>query len=186
MTKIVAPSPRRVALSTALASLMFTSPIDRALADPPTASVIVVNPATNPGRTSSIDDPGRVAYQSGAQAPGPCKNACEVPFPIVPPGHRLVIQHVSGAVRYNSAPTIVVVDLRPALLKSPVMSPFFAPLIGIESSFNQPVLFYFDAGEIPLVTVGADVDSEFGAFVTLTGYLLDCTPAIPCAPIAPQ
>jgi len=60
----------------------------------------VVNPATSPALTRSVDDPGRIAYQSTAA----CvldTDACAFDFPAVPQNHRLVVQHVSGLLLGN-------------------------------------------------------------------------------------
>ena len=60
----------------------------------------MVNPATSPALTRSVDDPGRIAYQSTAA----CvldTDACAFDFPAVPQNHRLVVQHVSGLLLGN-------------------------------------------------------------------------------------
>ena len=80
---------------------ILLSPIDGALANPPTSNVIVVNPATESALTRSIDDPGRIAYQSTAT----CvldTDACAFDFPAVPKNHRLVVQHVSAVIGGNA------------------------------------------------------------------------------------
>jgi hypothetical protein len=57
---------------------------------------------------------------------------------------------------------------------------FFGP--GPEfGAFDQPVLFYVDAGTTPTGLVQAN--NLQGLELTLTGYMLDCTVA-PCAAIA--
>jgi hypothetical protein len=43
---------------------IFAAATDSALAAPPATQVDVVNPATSPALTRSVDDPGRIAYQS--------------------------------------------------------------------------------------------------------------------------
>ena len=69
---------------------------DSALAAPPATQVDVVNPATSPALTRSVDDPGRIAYQSTTT----CvlnDTICSFDFPPVPKNHRLVVQHVSAS-----------------------------------------------------------------------------------------
>jgi hypothetical protein len=59
---------------------------------------------------------------------------------------------------------------------------FTGSVIGT-GSFDQPVLLYADAGDqVEAFLVGAS-GAFGGAFVLLTGYMLDCTIA-PCAAIA--
>src|SRR5262249_15215637 len=66
----------------------------------------VVNPANMPALTSSIDERGRVAYQSTIrQTCDPTTHFCTFTFPQVPSGHRLVINHISGDVSYQSNAT---------------------------------------------------------------------------------
>jgi hypothetical protein len=106
------------ALFGALAGLIIlATSAEKALGDKPSTPVTVTNPDTSPvpttvtnpstapALTSSVDDPGRVAYQSitGQVCANP--NQCVVDFPAVPQGHRLVIQHVSGSVSIFTSAT---------------------------------------------------------------------------------
>jgi hypothetical protein len=145
--------------------------------------VTVENSAANPAVTSSVDDPGRAAYQSVQQAN--CFSGgqfCIAGFSAVPPGHRLVIQHVSGSLVYSSPAANVVSfveNSQGAVSVFNVATPQQPFII-----FDQPVLVYLDAGESPSAgvetgSVGTLANGQF----TLTGYLLDCT-ITACAPIA--
>jgi len=54
-----------VAAALAASLTAFAAPIDGAVAAPPlTVNVVVDNPAKDPALTRSVDNPGRIAYQS--------------------------------------------------------------------------------------------------------------------------
>ena len=143
----------------------------------------MVNPATSPALTRSVDDPGRIAYQSTAA----CvldTDACAFDFPAVPQNHRLVVQHVSGDLPFAAG------DGRGARVTmdggaNGAFSSFIAPtpFLG-DSLFDQPVLQYFDAGSTPILVAIADVMLNSVSSATISGYLLDCAKT-PCEPIAP-
>jgi hypothetical protein len=153
--------------------------------------VSVVNPGTSPVHTSSVDDAGRVAYQSTINNTGKCSGSgCSFPFPVVPTGHRVVIQHVSGLLQLNAVPTNIAVNFFETAGVG-LTAEFLAPPSTI-SAFDHPLLFYVDSGTS--VQVQVSIFSNNGAtfvggnafqFVTLTGYELDCTVAA-CSPIATQ
>src|SRR5215831_9832949 len=106
MSKTVLSARHRVAVGAALASVAtLASPIYQALGAPPVDQVNVVNPATSPvpttvlnpatspvpatvlnpatmpALTSSVDDPGRIAYQSFISTNCPFGLCDEVFFP---------------------------------------------------------------------------------------------------------
>ncbi len=148
--------------------------------------VTVVNPGTSPVHTSSVDDPGRIAYQSSVFNTGKCSGiSCTFAFPSVPAGHRVVVQHISGDVSFTSIPGSVFVQI----ITNGTIAGFFAP-VSTEATFalfDQPVLFYVDSST-PAAQVQVGSNATFGAsfqLVTLFGYELDCTVAA-CAPIATQ
>ena len=62
---------------------------------------------------------------------------------------------------------------------------FLAQFSKSHAGFDQLVQLYVDAGEAPAVQIVADagLTQVSSGFLTLTGYLLDCT-AAPCAAIA--
>jgi len=68
--------------------------------------VSVVNPTTSPVPTSSVNvtDPGRIAYQSQVSLSlcGTERLSCELLFPAVPTGHRLVVQHISATDQFTN------------------------------------------------------------------------------------
>jgi hypothetical protein len=172
-----------VAAALAVSMTVFVVPIDGARANPPTSNVIVVNPATEPALTRSVDDPGRIAYQSRAE----CildSNACSFDFPAAPKNHRLVVQHVSGTLAFAAGGgrgARVTLDGGANGAFSSFIAP--TPFLG-DSLFDQPVLQYFDAGSTPILVAIADVTLASGSSATISGYLLDCAKT-PCEPIAP-
>jgi hypothetical protein len=174
-------STRQLALGTALAASL-------ALASPNVSAheVTVVNPATDPVKTSSVDDPGRNPYRFHQQQL--CfGHVCEVTTPPVPAGKRLVVQHFSAIAGFD--PSVPAISFVGALVVSGnISSPlsfdtFPAPDASHASSFDHAVQVYIDAGD----SLGAvmNTDGHFqGVNFILSGYLLDCT-ANACAPIAP-
>jgi hypothetical protein len=165
--------------------------------------VNVINPATNPAKTSSVDDPGRVAYQAFHQftatecnLPFQCVSA--LPIPLVPAGKRLVVEHIVISAALNSGTLVRARIIVGSVTGGPfVLGSFFfvptksAPGFGTAATGDQSVRFYVDGGnsfQAVLQTDGTFVnDPGFGGPVvemSVTGYLLDCT-VNSCAPIAP-
>jgi hypothetical protein len=169
------------AFAASLAILAY--PVGGALAAQ-TVQVEVANPRTNPAPTSSVDDPGRIAYQATVQCvPGQSLD-CDFTFSAVPQGRRLIVQHVSGSAGFVSAPTATAVLLLGGA--NAALSAFNVPGGEANVLFDQAVLQYFDPGSVPVLTVEGRVafNPNAAQIATLTGYLLDCN-AAPCAPIAP-
>ena len=175
--------------SAAIASLTaFASPVQFALGAPPVDQVNVVNPATMPALTSSVDDPGRIPYQKLVLNTG-CvgQTICAFTWPQVPQGQRLVIQHISGLLTVSPDPGALLVFFGNVRNEVNVVS---AVNIGGSSfsALHEQVLLYFDQGETPMVLAQALGSSTFNTSeeerVFLSGYMIDCT-ASPCAQIAP-
>jgi len=150
------------------------------------ALVEVANTAANPVIASNINDPGRVPYLSevfGTTRANCSYGECLLNFPVVPSGHRLVVQHVSMILQANTG----AVPAQVFITNGASYMQFFATVQDKSNSivFDQPVLFYFDAGEEPQVGTTSSVDTvtSFPVDATLAGYLLDCTSA-PCSPVA--
>jgi hypothetical protein len=163
------------------------------------SSVTVSNPATNPAKTSSVDDPGRIPYQTSHQFTttectfDPDNSQCSFIFPSVPSGKRLVAQHIAvNAVLGSQFGTQV--SSRISIGTQPV-SFFFVPTIADKNKVpkangDQSVLFYVDGGLSFQAVLAADV--PFFAIqgvppfvsITVSGYLLDCKVNL-CAAIAP-
>jgi hypothetical protein len=191
MPKIGLPARAGTALATAFASLTtFSAPIQTALADKPSTPVTVVNPAATPALSSDVDNPGRTPYQVVKGPEEGCGRFvnCTYDFPVVPAGHRLIIQHVSGSL-FTTPSTLdnvmVTLSFRPIPTTTGLASIwFFAPVKGGHAIFDQPVLFYVESGSSAQVEVSTNFDgitADFGG-VTLIGYMIDCA-NISCAPI---
>lgn len=169
------------------ASLIAALPANRVLAGP---SVTVVNPPTDPAKTSSVDEPGRNSYQFLKNLQ-PCSGTfCEATTPAVPDGKRLVVQHVSAFGALTSAGTFVEVVVSSGTSgSSRVFSTFAPPIFGSPGSqgfaFDQTVLGYADAGSAVTVFISTNGSlNNTAADFIVTGYLVDCT-VNQCAPIEP-
>jgi hypothetical protein len=151
----------------------------------------VTNPATSPVLNSSVDDAGRIAYQSIVINPT-CNGftGCVITFPIVPTGHRLVILHLMGNIAVSTSSTSFVAGTSPIsgtfLIGSGTIFRFnsAAPVFGF-NSLNDAVQLYVDAGNAPGVAISTNGEFLLDPQISLTGYELDCTVAA-CAPIATQ
>jgi hypothetical protein len=180
-----------------LAGLILTLVAPKAAHAIVATAVSVVNTSSNPVPVSSIDGPGRVPFvesESFINCPGTstCQSAFTTP---VPAGHRVVITYVSAWMRFGTFPTAILGTLNATV---PTVGDFLfnvpvAPFIVDRQYFAAPVVFYFDAGQIPQLvfltngTFLADNPSVGHGIteVTLFGYELDCSVA-PCPAIATQ
>lgn len=146
----------------------------------------VSNTAASPVFAVNLDEPGRIPYQSTVSQTGMCSgNQCFFEFGNVPPGHRIVVQHISGLVTLSATPAAVIVTAQNGSGIS--MMDFLAPIAGSNSAFDQDILFYVDAAqliEVQVISLSAAFDTGGGTqHVTLTGYSLDCV-AVACTAIA--
>jgi len=165
------------------ASLVTLLPASQGLAGP---DVTVVNPATDPAKTSSTDDPGRIPYQF-SKSLQPCSGTvCQATTPPVPLNKRLVVKHVSAFGALTSPGNVVEVVV---FTNTAVLSTFAPPVFGNPGTqgfaFDQAILGFADAGSA--VTVFISTNGSFNQAASdfvITGYLLDCT-VNHCEPIAP-
>ena len=146
---------------------------------------LIVNDASRPVPTASVDEPGRVPFSHDQV--GECGAAtCSMQFPAVPEGKRLVILHVSVVARPSSTSTIVdFADLttsNPAdpsmgvrnLFKMTLIGEAGAIVLGNTWGTNQPVLAYVEAGYSPSVSVSTrDGGNIFFSQATLSGYFVN-------------
>ena len=162
------------------------------------ASTTVTNQATNPVPTSDVDNPGRIPYQSIQRTDTTCFGTdplCQVFFPPVPSDHRLVILHVSGLVGAQTKPTQVNIGAGRQRTTSDgrvhvdSLTDFARQAFTVDTSFDQSVLLYFDAGDIPGVdALTEEVNGASSVNITfmkinLSGYLINCKVS-KCEPIA--
>jgi hypothetical protein len=158
-----------------------------------TPNVTISNNTAQPVVSSSIDNPGRIAYQAQASnSSGSCSGAgtCFFEFGQVPAGHRVVVQHVSGLVSFFTTPNSVWVQVNNG--SGAPVSTFFAPMAPSTSfsAFDQTVQAYFDPAEhggvieVQVALMGGTFSGAVSPnLINLSGYELDCS-AAPCAPIA--
>jgi hypothetical protein len=185
--KIVQSVCHSVAMIGAFASLAVLP--ETALAQ--TVPTIVLNPATHPALTRSVDDPGRVAYQSTSSLFGCGVNiSCGIGFPVTPMGYRLVIQYVSILLVGDTDTTFsfaaVSLGINSGVL--PARASFIAGGFANRIAATQPVLVYIDGGggrapEVLIEAQGVGGATATTGSATVAGYLLDCS-ATPCNPIA--
>ena len=152
----------------------------------PSVNVVSLPPLPPPALTAvvNIDDHGRIPFVSGFS--NSCSGTlCSYTFPAVPAGHRVVIEHISGNLNFNAAPTVITMFVNTATT-SQIQFNVPPGNVGNASFFDQPLLYYVDGGQSPVVifTSGfTNFNPAAGQNLTLVGYELDCN-AAPCAAIA--
>ena len=136
---------------------------------------------------SSIQDHGRIAYQSTVNNSGPCTGtSCTFDFGFVPTGHRVVLEHITGLLSIAGPPQQILIQVTNGNVDT---STFLAPALGT-SAFDNQIKGYMDAGQPIRVIVqpfpNPFQDPSFHAaqVITLEGYSLDCSAVTSCAPIA--
>jgi hypothetical protein len=119
------------------------------------------------------DEPARNFYSVESFCQTPTFNYCEVDFPAVPAGKRLIIQHVSALNSMPAANTIGDSDLRikgSGSIKA--FLPVVAPPTGSNYITNAAVLASFEAGEQPSYLVFSS-SPTFTTVAVLSGYMID-------------
>jgi len=100
---VINPTTRRLARLVGMFAGFFSLLLAVQTSAAPSVPVTVVNPSSRPALASSVDDPGRIAYQSTNDKTGICSgSSCVFQFGPVPAGHRLVAQHISGVADLNT------------------------------------------------------------------------------------
>ena len=134
-----------------------------------------------PALVQDIDEPGRNPYQQGMSfvaSASTCSNnfACSVDFPAVPAGKRLVLTYVSASFctgqsgqcrrQGRQIPGHRCLLTLPAVTANPAV-------VGARYTASGPVTFYYEPGDVPRVTLSAQVHN-FGSTdsVTVVGYLI--------------
>jgi hypothetical protein len=151
---------------------------------------------------ASIDEPGRAPYESLATffASSPvCAVAgggtgCNLDFPSVPAGKRLVLTNITGVIFVTSPGLVRDLQLGSTtvafrgLIPSALIGPILAPLGGTDNmvGVSASVKHFFDAGDHPrlLVTTEPTQLSNLDiSEITLSGYLVDCSTGGPCSTV---
>jgi len=142
------------------------------------ALVQVTNTASNPVITLDVDSRGRSPYYQTAGCVSGNSNICYAVFPTVPANKRLVVEYINSSVDTPTALGLVEFDVNGG-----IFMPILHTLQGNDPGGNkiyvasQPMLYYWEAGQAPLIVMIA----QAGAFefmsgqVTLTGHLVDLT-----------
>src|SRR5262245_45700952 len=180
----------------------FPSTVTGSVSITGTPNVSVVNPATHPALTSSVDNPGRIPYQidhfvnKNTDDCSTAQDHCSFLLPDVPAGKRLVVQHVATLVNGVDTATYVRVLLQNIVVaRSLLLSSFLVPLSPGRGTAqtsvaagDQAVQFYLDGGANSGLVVSVSTDGDLGPnpqiLVGVSGYLLDCA-ANQCATKAP-
>lgn len=178
--------------SLVLAGLILTLLVPKAAHAVAATLVQVANTSSNPAMVSSINDPGRVPFFAEVTLNSCTTSPCIHTFAPVPAGHRLVLQHVSGVVpfSFNALPTYMWVNVFSYGVGSVNFNVPIASSLGSGTTdvFDQPTLFYFDAGQTPQISFISDgtfAGAGRAFWLSLVGYELDCT-AAPCSAMASQ
>jgi hypothetical protein len=129
---------------------------------------------TNHVAIRNVDEKGRIPYmQTTFQSCAPTSGLCDLNFPAVAAGKRLVVERVSANIGLNpgsglnatflGAPGGVFFSLPGRAMASPT-------LIGV----NEGVLAYYDAGQAPLYRLAFAAVGDSGVVsAVISGYLVD-------------
>jgi len=124
--------------------------------------------------TQDRDQRARNYYQavlSCSNVPSPC----QIVFPAVPAGKRLVIEHVSTLTTLPTGATVADVELRGGNVFQ------FLPIFAAPGNFggqvqyttNDTVLAYYDVAQTPNVDVFSPTGSNFSVVASISGYTID-------------
>ncbi len=122
------------------------------------------------------DEPARNPYYQQGSCNSPTFQYCNVNFPAVPAGKRLVITHVSSLNLMPAANTITSTDLR-------VLNGFikaFFPVSALPANggtfnyaSNEVTYATFEAGETPQFLTFVNSNANFQLVAILSGYTID-------------
>ncbi len=121
----------------------------------------------------NVDEKGRVPYmQSGFQSCAPGNGLCDLVFPAVPAGKRLVIEHVSANIGLNGSSSLNGTFLLAggAVFSLPGRSMATPELVGV----NETVLAYLEAGQAPVYRLAFSSSTGSGEDTcVISGYVVD-------------
>lgn len=172
MSRIFAVGARALALFAAAVAAVSALPVNSSFGAQSVTSTIT-------------DEPGRIPYQTNIY----CSDdllTCSSPGP-VPQGHRLVVTHLSGWVKFSVPPNgSMVVIMNNFRIR--FSSAFLVTVSGQTLAFDQPITAYVEGNDSFTINFLPATDKDRFSLdvgtVTVTGYLLNCTTQ-PCSPIAP-
>jgi hypothetical protein len=167
---------KRFAIALLFLALLFVS---LELVHAPEIAAQTIRPAL----VRSVDEPARVPFFVSTQPTCPFLNECLVNGGAVPVGKRLRVTRLEGMLVFQVPNIIVYLSLNGD--GSPlVMFPsnvFGQAFFGNGVSFNQEVDFFFEAGQTPVLVVGANagtggISTDSRNRLTMAGYLVDIQP----------
>jgi hypothetical protein len=121
----------------------------------------------------NLDEPARNPYmQTAFVSCSSPTTLCDILFPAPPAGRRLVVQHLSANI---GAPNGINVSLLLAPGNVQFALPAHVDQAPANLSVNEPVLAYFEPGQIPLYRIAIPVGSSVAASAVISGYLVDLT-----------
>jgi hypothetical protein len=143
----------------------------------------------------NVDEPGRLPYQSmvsfiASAGSTYCRSAanCQIAFPVIPAGKRLIVESVSALVRFDLAPqTLMALTATPDWTSNSRDNILILPATWVSSgdssggftyySMQSTVRAYFEPGATPYVKIfargGSQMDSLYLNTLGLNGYLID-------------
>ena len=129
-----------------------------------------VQAQTRAAIVKNVDEPGRAPYTQNAFANCGTVGLCDITFPAVPAGRRLVITNVSANIG-----SIVGVNGAFLLSGSNYFSlPTHTGASNSVIAVNESVLQFYDAGTTPVFRVAfASIDANNVAYALISGHLVD-------------
>jgi hypothetical protein len=130
----------------------------------------------------SIDEPARVPYLVTAAPTCPFLNDCVLTGTMVPAGKRVRITQLEGSLIFQTNQIFFALHLNDVrhplvMFQAPAVNGFFW---GSVASFSQPVDYYFEAGQTPVLEIGCSavgsIASDSRNTLSLVGYMVDTTP----------
>ncbi len=138
-----------------------------------TPTVTIGNTASQALFARNADEKGRIPYQFIVQLNAPSANcqgaSCAWQSALIPAGHRLVVEHVSGDIQFATLPTSIAVNVQHQSGAS--IAGFSLPLpYKTDQGFEHSVLFYVDAGQFYVLQAFGDAELAAGPqFLNATG-----------------
>ena len=140
------------------------------------ATMITSAMAQRPAITQDRDQAGRNFYYQQIPCGGVTTGYCQITFPTVPAGQRLIITYVSVLNQMPVANTIESIDLR--ILGSSIVAFLncqMNPGTGggtVNYTTNEPVFAKFDAGEAPQLVTFTSSSANFTSLAIISGYMI--------------
>lgn len=140
-------------------------------------ALFLTSRATRTVSVRNVDERGRAPYMQFQVRPCPGGAAvpCEVAFPPVPAGHRLVLEHVNASINFapGGVRRTALIVLEDAIVVLPTRPSSDPNLVIV----NEPALVYYESGETPIFQIVANDDADLPLITTaVSGYLVTLDP----------